>query len=225
MGILAEWLSDLDVATFAEAYLGKKPCARAGTALRSCAVCTWQSLGRLLESRPSPDSLVVAKGKALDLPPPRGLDELRAQFAGGVGIVVRHPERQCSATRWLANTLGDDIPGEQRVLLFATPAASHGFSWHYDPEDVFIVQTAGDKEYYFRQNTVTPEPVPASNPDFSRYREEQSPMMSCRLLRGDFLYIPRGWWHMAHAHADSLSVSFGVFPALARQSPALGKAP
>jgi ribosomal protein L16 Arg81 hydroxylase len=135
-----------------------------------------------------------------------------AQFAAGVGIVVRHPEHQCPSSGELGRALAVDVPGEQRVLLFATPEASHGFSWHYDPEDVFIVQAAGDKEYYFRKNTVVPAPQRHGQPDFGAYASETSPMMSCRLVAGDFLYIPRGWWHMAHAHADSLSISIGVFP-------------
>ena len=46
------------------------------------------------------------------------------------------------------------MPGTAHVQLFVTPAETHGFSWHYDAEEVFIVQTAGVKDYLLRENTV-----------------------------------------------------------------------
>jgi ribosomal protein L16 Arg81 hydroxylase len=36
--------------------------------------------------------------------------------------------------------------------------------------------------------------------------------MACRLLPGDWLYMPKGYWHLAHAYEHSLSLSIGVFP-------------
>ena len=211
MGLLSTWLGDLSVARFVRSHLGSMPHAQPGSATGALSRCTWESLGALLAN--DPDLIVVSRGKALTLPAPRSLAGVHAHFARGAGIVVRHPERQCALSRELAEGLREELPGKQRVLLFATPRESHGFSWHYDPEDVFIAQTAGDKEYYFRKNTVVPDAqLDGKDPDFSGYAKETSPLMSCRLVAGDFLYIPRGWWHMAHAHADSLSISIGVYP-------------
>src|SRR5947199_5431507 len=36
------------------------------------------------------------------------------------------------------------------------------------------------------------------------------------LIPGDWLYVPRGWWHCARATEDSLSLSIGVLTAAAR---------
>ena len=47
-------------------------------------------------------------------------------------------------------TASPSCPGTPQVQVFATPAGTHGFGWHYDLEDVFIAQTAGMKDYYFR---------------------------------------------------------------------------
>lgn len=107
--------------------------------------------------------------------------------------------------------LQQDVAGEQRVLVFATPGGVNGFGWHYDAEEVFIIQTAGEKEYLFRENTVA-VPQRGAQPDFSRIREETSLMLSCRLLPGDWLYLPRGYWHVAHPNDHSLSISIGIFP-------------
>jgi ribosomal protein L16 Arg81 hydroxylase len=45
--------------------------------------------------------------------------------------------------------LTQNIPGEVHVQLFVAPAGTHSFGWHYDDEDVYIVQTEGSKDYFF----------------------------------------------------------------------------
>ena len=119
--------------------------------------------------------------------------------------------------RTLCEELAREVPGPQRVIAFATAANTHGFGWHYDAEDVFIMQTAGDKEYYFRRNTqVNVASMPLrGQPDFTLYRNELSPLMSFRLIAGDWLYLPRGFWHVAYAHSDALLCRSGSFPSFA----------
>lgn len=210
MALVRSWLGELSLEEFRACYFRKRPFALPNAAVASLSACTWESLDRLLAAQP--DVLVVSKGKALDVLPPRSLRELSELFARGIGIVVRFPEQKCPALAALGREFARDIPGEQRILVFATPKGTHGFAWHYDAEEVFVVQTAGDKEYFFRANTVAPPPKKGFRADFSSYVHETTPLMSCRLLAGDFLYLPRGYWHVAHPHAHSLSISIGVFP-------------
>jgi 50S ribosomal protein L16 3-hydroxylase len=212
MGPLAQWLGDLDLPTFRRRHLQRAAMARPGATTALAELFGWTELDALLAQQPVPDVLVVSAGKALSVPAPRSLLELRALFARGIGIVVRHPERHSAALHELCSEFAQELPGEQRVLVFATPAGTHGFGWHYDPEDVFIAQTRGTKDYYFRRNTLVPSPARHGQPDFSVYARETSALMSCQLIRGDFLYVPRGFWHVAHPREDSLSVSIGVFP-------------
>jgi ribosomal protein L16 Arg81 hydroxylase len=169
-------------------------------------------LDDVLKASPA-DVLVVARGRYLNGAVPRSLAELQVLFDHGVGIAIRAPERVNTWLRMLAGEFALELPGEQRLILFATPAQSHGFGWHYDAEDVFVVQTAGDKEYFLRRNTVSQPPARGFQSDFAEYRDETSPMLACRLLPGDCLYVPKGFWHIAVAHRDSLSLSIGVFPA------------
>jgi 50S ribosomal protein L16 3-hydroxylase len=212
MGPLAQWLGDLDLHTFRRRHLQRGAMARPGATTAVADLFGWAELDALLAQQPAPDVLVVSAGEALSVPAPRSLAELRAMFARGIGIVVRHPERHSTALRTLCSEFEQELPGEQRVLVFATPAGTHGFGWHYDPEDVFIAQTRGGKDYYFRRNTLVRSPARHGQPDFSVYAHETSALMSCRLLRGDFLYLPRGFWHVAYPRDDSLSISIGVFP-------------
>ena len=211
MGVLADWLGAGEARLLRGRHLGRAPYAAPDRARGAIPSCDWGQLDALLSKQPS-DVLVVAHGHDLPLPAPRSLPELRTYFARGVGLAVRKAERHSSALATLCDSFARDVPGEQRVIVFATPGGHSGFGWHYDAEDVFIVQTEGDKEYFFRENTVT-ERVGKDEPmDFSTYRKERSPLMSCRLLPGDLLYLPRGYWHVARAHADALSISIGVFP-------------
>jgi ribosomal protein L16 Arg81 hydroxylase len=148
--------------------------------------------------------------------------EVRALFQHGIGIVVRSAEREASALAQLARSFARDLDGEAHVQLFVTPAGTHGFGWHYDREDVFIAQTGGRKDYFFRQNTVCPDVLHASM-DFELFRREGSPVGTATLIAGDWLYIPSGWWHMAKCAEDALSISIGVL--LASRSTAVSRSP
>jgi 50S ribosomal protein L16 3-hydroxylase len=211
MPVLSEWLHPVRVSDFVSTHLGRRPLARPSCAGSAIEYCNWDTLDAVLRAAPS-DILVVSRSKLIDLPAPRTRTELRDLFCLGAGLAIHAPERVSSQLEMLAGEFALDLPGDQRIILFATPARTNGFGWHYDAEDVFIVQTAGDKEYFLRHNTVTPAPERGFRSDFRDYRKESSPLLSCRLLPGDLLYIPKGTWHMAIAHEDSLSVSIGVFP-------------
>jgi ribosomal protein L16 Arg81 hydroxylase len=129
----------------------------------------------------------------------------------GVGLVIRRAEQHDVGLARLATSFAEDIPGEMHIQLFVTPAGTHSFGWHYDFEDVFIVQTTGVKEYFLRDNTVERQRARGTCPDFERFRHEVTPLAAVQLLRGDWLYIPARWWHVAKCIKDSLSISVGVF--------------
>ena len=205
MSFLARWLGDLPLATFHAEYLQRAAIARPGTV--DPALLDHARLARILVADPGPDVLVVARGENLPFPPPRELIELRAYFRMGIGLAMRRTERCLPEIREIADSFAE--LGTSHVQMFVTPGGTHGFGWHYDDEDVFIAQTAGVKDYYFRPNTVSD--VPACAEAFARFHAETSPLYSATLRAGDFLYIPARWWHMAQCKEDALSISVGVF--------------
>jgi 50S ribosomal protein L16 3-hydroxylase len=209
--LLEEWLNPMKVSAFARDYLRTQPYASPASASRAMAIFGWDTLDLLLTRNP-PDVLVVARGKLLELPAPRNLSEALDLLTRGVGLVVRRAEKLDPGVAGLAASVTQHIPGEVHVQLIVTPAGSYGFGWHYDDEDVFIVQTQGAKDYFFRDNTVERERPPVTAPDFSRFGNEVSPLGTARLLAGDWLYIPARWWHAAKCIEDSLSISLGIFP-------------
>jgi len=209
-GLLSKWLSPLALADFEQRIFNKAAWASPGVAAAEAKAFGWSELDELLRAQPTPDVLVVARGALLQLAEPRSLRALRTLMSRGVGVCVRHAEQQHSALSRLASELGAHFDVPVHAQVFATPSATHGFSWHYDAEHVFILQTAGIKDYYFRENTVDLRRPASSAPDFSRIRAERSALRMARLLAGDCLYIPARWWHMAHCIEASLSVSLGV---------------
>jgi len=199
----------MPVMAFARQFLRRQPYARPSSAGNAVACFQWATLERILAEQTSADVLVVARSKLLDVPTPRTPTALRVLLAAGIGMVIRHGERHDEGIARIATSLSERIPGAVQAQLFVTPGGTHGFGWHYDDEDVFVVQTSGIKDYYFRSNTILPDRS-ADGADFSRFHSETSPVGSARLIPGDFLYIPARWWHMAKCAEDSLSVSLGL---------------
>jgi 50S ribosomal protein L16 3-hydroxylase len=203
--MLADWLAPVSLDEFCARSLRTAPDARPATARAARALLDWEVLDRVL--RTADDVLVVSRGQLLPVPPPRSLAELRGYFAAGIGLCIRHGERRDAALAGVATAFGE--LGAAQVQLFVTPGGTHGFGWHYDDEDVFIVQTAGVKDYYFRANTVAGD-QPARPEMFARFIAETSALCTATLVPGDFLYLPSRWWHMAVCREDALSISVGV---------------
>ena len=204
---LGVWLGALSRADFLRDFAGRRPLARPGSALDRIEALGWPMLARVLAAREPPaDVLVVAGGRLVPLPPPSGLERLRGYFANGVGLCLRGAERCDDGLAAIADSFAK--LGRVQVQLFATPPRTWGFGWHFDEEDVFIAQTAGVKEYFFRENTVTDEPPSAEA--FRGLAAETSPIYGATLAPGDVLYVPRRWWHRARGREPALSISVGV---------------
>jgi 50S ribosomal protein L16 3-hydroxylase len=216
---LQRLLGPLSRVEFERCIWHRQAWARPGAALEEAASFGWGALGELLETRPRPDVIVVARSQLLMNSAPRSLAGLRELMSGGIGICVRHAEQHHSALSAAAGGLAESFGTSVHVQVFVTPAETHGFGWHYDAEDVFIVQTAGSKDYYFRQNTVAWADPRGASFDFSMIRQERSPLQTARLLAGDCLYLPAGYWHMARSVEDSLSMSLGVYSDVPPRSP------
>jgi 50S ribosomal protein L16 3-hydroxylase len=89
----------------------------------------------------------------------------------------------------------------------------------YDCEEAFYRTDRGIKDYYLRANTVAPVRDMPERPDFSAGLREKSPLLSARLIPGDWLYIPAPWWHLVRSLEDALSLSIGVRPSSISSGP------
>jgi len=210
--MLPEWLRPMPVETFLQVYLQKQPLARPGAAAGAVPLFTQGHFDAVLASKAPLDLLTVREGRLVEAPAPGNENDVRRLLEKGVSVVVRGSERNDPGIADLARGFAEVLPGEVHVQLYATPAGTHSYGWHYDFEDVFIVQTAGIKDYYFRDNTVARATVLGETLDFGAVRAETTPLYSARLLPGDWLYLPARWWHFVTCAETSLSISVGVMP-------------
>ena len=170
---------------------------------------SWDVIESLFR-HPEPDVLIVKQGRRWEgssVPP---FAEAQRLFRDGHTLLVRHAEKLDPRFAELAAGFERDFAGPVDVHIYCTPASEFGFGWHYDAEDVFILQTDGSKEYLLRKNTVNPWPLAETLPRDMQYGREIMPLMNCLLAAGDWLYLPNGYWHMANAKEDSISIAVGV---------------
>ena len=206
---MEEWLEDESVDAFLARHFQKAPFARPSAATSAIPLLDWSVVERLLAQPVTPDMLVVRNGRLLD-PAPATFAELRALFASGYSLVLRRTERHDPSLAALARAFAPRLEGDVSIQLYLTPKGFHSFGWHYDCEDVFIAQTLGTKEYFLRANSVNPAPTLDAMPRDMHFERETSPTVASTLIAGDWLYVPRGWWHVARALEESMSISIGI---------------
>jgi ribosomal protein L16 Arg81 hydroxylase len=202
--VLRSWLAPDTHAQFVAHRRARRAFAQPSLAALRSSLFGWDVLGRVLSSAQR-DVLVTRDGALLSVPDP-DLEQVRLGLTEGLGLVARRAERCEASLRELALAFEREFERTAHVQLFVTPRGTRGFRWHYDMEDVCILQTLGRKSYYLRENT---RELPVE-PDFTQIRAEVSPLAACTLAAGDALYIPRGMWHMGRAEEDCFSISIGL---------------
>jgi ribosomal protein L16 Arg81 hydroxylase len=212
--VIQRLLDDFPLSAFLDEYFLKRPFSLPGGAAEFVPLGSWPILESVL-AQPEVDVLVVKEGRRWEGDRPPKYAEARELHATGHTVLVRHAERHHPALAELANEFHRDFNGAVDVHIYCTPEGHGGFGWHYDAEDVFILQTAGRKEYSLRKNTVNPWPLVETLPENMRYEREIMPLSRCLLATGDWLYIPNGYWHMARAREASISLAIGVLTASA----------
>jgi 50S ribosomal protein L16 3-hydroxylase len=203
---------DFLVSRFIDEYLHRLPFALCGAAQTACQLGSWDAIASMLGD-PELDLMLARDGAKYIDAPPREAEELLRLSQSGWTVLVRHAERHSDALATLAAAFETAFRGKVDVHIYVTPPGRRGFSWHYDAEDVFILQSSGEKRYDLRKNTVHPWPLEETLPEDMRYEQELMPLSQAFLHAGDLLYIPCGYWHRAEAlsHADaSISLAIGV---------------
>ena len=89
--------------------------------------------------------MVVRDGQRYEAPDPTDLETARQLSAEGYTILIRHAEKRNEHLRNLAAAFEEDFHAPVNIHIDATPPGKHGFSWHYDAEDVFIIRALSTK--------------------------------------------------------------------------------
>ena len=137
-----------------------------------------------------------------------------AAFAAGNTLVLQGLHRLWPPLIRFVGDLVRELGHPVQVNSYVTPAASQGFSPHYDVHDVFVGQIAGTKQWSIH----SPVHVhPLNNQPWSDRRSavedhaSNTPELDIVLEPGDVLYLPRGWIHSAQALGDTtVHLTIGV---------------
>lgn len=89
---------------------------------------------------------------------------------------------------------------------FSAGRDASAFDAHFDPQDVFILQLEGEKEWRLWENgrvanPISGHPNPKSQPQPSLPADE-----TMLMTPGDLLYVPRGTWHWPRSLDDNPSL-------------------
>jgi len=206
---LQQWLGGTAVSQFVSDYFHKLPYSGSCADCGDCQLGQWQMFEKVVSSDDA-DFMIVRGGRRLDGNVAPNVEGPRELVAQGYTILVRHAERHDQQLARLAEDFRESFNAPVNIHIYATPAGDFGFDWHYDAEDVFILQTAGQKEYSLRKNTVNPWPLVENMPSDLKYERELMPLMRCLLKAGDWLYIPNGYWHKADAVGADVAISLAV---------------
>jgi 50S ribosomal protein L16 3-hydroxylase len=207
------WLGEQTKQWFVEQFYYRQPHSGRCTSAAQLALGSWESVATILAANDA-DVMIVRRNEQRDVERPSSLAAAQGLVAEGCTLLVKHAERHHPQIAELAAAFARDFAAPVNVHLYVTPGDEFGFSWHYDAEEVFILQTSGRKEYSLRKNTVNPWPIEETLPANMQYEREIMPLMKCTLAAGDWLYVPSGWWHKGAALAGepAISLAIGIMP-------------
>jgi 50S ribosomal protein L16 3-hydroxylase len=214
MGILNQLIAPFSLQEFSEQYLFQVPYAAPSKALQFQELIYWPLLWEIFSSGHN-DCWLVRQGLLPSEPSLTtgrlSFEQAKLGFEDNKTIVIRHAERAHSKLAAIAEDFHQIFQDPVDIQLYATPPGEEGFSWHYDVEEVFVIQSVGEKEFFLRKNTINPFPLYSQLPKDMRFEQEKAESeIRCLLKAGDWLYIPAGWWHKARAHSPSFHMSIGV---------------
>jgi len=204
-------LIDVPLAGFVAEYYHHRPYARAGTVGHLLPLGGWDTLLKLV-NQSNIDLMICRRNELWAGALPKDESAVRDVLAQGYTLLVRHAELHDEQLAELASSFAKDFAAAVNIHVYCTPAGEFGFGWHYDAEEVFLIQTLGRKEYCLRKNTVHPWPLEETLPVDMGYEREIMPLMRCELAPSDWLYIPAGYWHMGKSQELAITLAVGVQP-------------
>jgi ribosomal protein L16 Arg81 hydroxylase len=212
MNVLQELLGQVPVSEFLQRTFSRVPFAMPDRAGHYTTHFTEADFAGMVEHTGA-TLRVVRNGRMVQDNAKLSWSEAQDFHRRGHTLLVRHAEKASPKVQAIAKAFATFFHAPVDIQVYLTPNHNQAFGWHYDLEEVFIIQVRGCKEYTLRQNTLNPLPVWDNMPTDLGFEHETSRLrMTCRLEAGDWLYIPSGWWHVARTQAESIHLSIGIMP-------------
>jgi ribosomal protein L16 Arg81 hydroxylase len=165
---------------------------------------------RLVKNRQSvsPDRLFLRSRSRLSHHPRFATTEVIAQLREGATLVLNTVDALHEPLTALAQALEFELRTPVWTNLYASWREIPGFDLHWDRHDVFILQIAGRKSWRIYGPT---RRFPLDNDIEAPAQPEDPPLVEQMMQKGDFLYLPRGWWHAVTACGEpTLHLTIGI---------------
>lgn len=215
MEILKQLLGEDPKLTFLDKHFTRLPFSRPGGAHAFKDLLTWKTVEEVLSAKQSV-LRIVQDGRVIKDYVNLNYEEALFHHKQGHTLLLRYAEKSSPKLKALADDFQKSFHSVVDIQLYCTPEGHNAFGWHYDVEEVFIIQAKGSKTYSIRPNTVHPNPLVKSIPKDLGYEKEKTPIeIKVTLEEGDWLYIPSGWWHIARTQKESMHISIGLMPSSA----------
>ena len=212
-GLLADVLRPLPLETFFDEYWGRAPVHVPGWRGKFAECLPWHAVNRVLAEhrlehprlRLFKDGILVEREQyvrfttiraGIDTPIPRLLaSEFVDLLRDGATMVLDGVDELYGPLSEFAKSLEGVFHEYIRVNAYAAWRTARGFDIHWDDHDVLILQVAGRKDWAIHGSTYQ---YPLTSNRRHDTTPPAAPVWTGLLSDGDLLYIPRGWWHVAH---------------------------
>jgi ribosomal protein L16 Arg81 hydroxylase len=193
-----------------------------GTADRFAGLLSWDDLNAILENtrmapphiRLSRDGITIEPERYVHTPPGAGnvprVDpgRLVALLAEGATLVLYGLENVAPNVRALSDSFREALRARNHVNLYASWRSQNGLDLHWDAHEVMVLQLHGRKRWQIFGPTQD-YPLNAAAPP----KPTGAAVWDGLLNAGDVLYLPRGWWHVAHpVNEPSMHLTLGIAP-------------
>ena len=138
------------------------------------------------------------------------LEGLYREYRAGATIVIQALHERWGPLGRLCRHLSREVSGAAQVNVYLTPPGETGLLPHYDTHDVMVLQANGSKNW---QIFGRPVDAPTRGQPYERGLDPGEITREFVLEAGDFLYLPRGFMHVAEARDQvSLHLTVGIHP-------------
>lgn len=196
MEIVNELLTPLSADEFRKNYFCKEPFATPFRAKKLKEFVNFTILNNII-LKDHDDCWLVKNGHLFKSKKGQGRlspAEANRGFLEGHTILLRNCDKASIELRMIKNEFSRSFNLPADIQLYCTPPSQEGLAWHFDHEEVFVIQCHGEKEFFLKKSMDDPK----------------SPEIRCLLKAGDLLFIPSGYWHKARACSLSLHLSIGI---------------
>lgn len=229
----ADLISPVTEETFFAEYYDKKPLHIPGSADKLKGLMEWETLTRLLnmsaiwseqslklvidrEGIPASAYCEPAEDRAGNMVLRPNAAKVMDILKQGATLVANDIDTLTTELCGTSDALEKTFDAKVQVNLYCSWRQRQAFNSHFDTHDVFALHTEGEKVWRV-YSTRMPHSVRHARHrneayDDSTHEKQRGPvLMEVKMTPGDFLYLPRGWYHDAlAASGGTVHMAFGV---------------